>query len=290
MQISHATARANAGAWWPCWPSMVGHGLRRPAACLRVRRREIRVSLAGFHTGRDGAARQEPWLGLGQALTPNQIRDAVARANAGAWLGPGTHPSGLGVPNTHNGPCPKPAACPTPRRTAGLAPSHHLRSVRNATRRPGVVGQCGAVLWRTRAVSACPTRATRPALSRQRALCSGAQQGRLDLTACDPYGARRGSRAVRGSAELSCGVPGQSRRAQRAHELCRLHKCPGLRRHPWHSSTSLLGPTNERHDDPSSMELVRHREGAQRRPRALGRHDEPQRPEPPPASASCWYV
>ena len=32
LQISHATARANAGAWWPCWPLMVGHGSRRPAA------------------------------------------------------------------------------------------------------------------------------------------------------------------------------------------------------------------------------------------------------------------
>ena len=30
LQISHATARANAGAWWPCWPSMVGQGSRRP--------------------------------------------------------------------------------------------------------------------------------------------------------------------------------------------------------------------------------------------------------------------
>ena len=45
---------------------MIGHGSRRPAAqaearewCLRVRRRGICVSLAGFHTGRDRAARQD---------------------------------------------------------------------------------------------------------------------------------------------------------------------------------------------------------------------------------------
>ena len=50
--------------WRPWWPSMIGHGSRRPAAqaearewCLRVRRRGICVSLAGFHTGRDRAAR-----------------------------------------------------------------------------------------------------------------------------------------------------------------------------------------------------------------------------------------
>ena len=48
---------------------MVGHESRRPAAqpearewcaaCPRVRRRGIRVSLAGYHTGRDRAARQD---------------------------------------------------------------------------------------------------------------------------------------------------------------------------------------------------------------------------------------
>ena len=45
---------------------MIGHGSRRLAAkaearewCLRVRRRGICVSLAGFHTGRDRAARQD---------------------------------------------------------------------------------------------------------------------------------------------------------------------------------------------------------------------------------------
>ena len=34
-----------------------------------------------------------------------QTRDAAARAIAGAWLGLGTHPSGLGEHNAHNGPC-----------------------------------------------------------------------------------------------------------------------------------------------------------------------------------------
>ena len=47
------------------------------------------------------------WLGLG----------AAARANAGVWLGPGTHPSGLGEHNARDAPCPKTAACPTRRRT-----------------------------------------------------------------------------------------------------------------------------------------------------------------------------
>ena len=38
----------------------------------------------------------------------------------------------------------------------------------------------------------------------------------LDLTACDPYGARRVGRARRGGAELPRDAPGRSRRAQRA--------------------------------------------------------------------------
>ena len=91
-----------------------------------------------------------------------------------------------------------------PRHTAGLAGSHRLRSVRHATRRPGVVGRCGAAQRRTRAVSACSTRATCPALSRQRALLCAAAQGKLHLTACDRYGARRVSRAARGRAGRSC--------------------------------------------------------------------------------------
>ena len=51
--------------WWPWWPSMAGHGSRRRAAQAEARdwctarRRGICVSLAGFHTGRDRAARQD---------------------------------------------------------------------------------------------------------------------------------------------------------------------------------------------------------------------------------------
>jgi hypothetical protein len=170
------------------------------AACLLVSRREIRVSLAGFHTGRDRAARQEPLVRVRASL--NQISDAAARANAGAWLGPGTHPGGLGVLNARDTPCPQPAACPNPRRTAGAARSHRLRSVWSATRRPGAAGRYGAAQGCTRAVSACSTRATCPALSRQRALLCAAAQGKLHLTACDRYGARRVSRAAQGGTGL----------------------------------------------------------------------------------------
>ena len=214
MQISHATARANAGAWWPCWPSMVGHESRRPAAKPRLGSGVPHASVSAgveFACPWPASTRaatvppvRTPWLGLGQALTPNQISDAAVRANAGAWLGPGTHPSGLGVPNAHNGPCPKPAACPTRRRTAGPARPHHLRSARNATCEPGVVGRCGATQRRARVVSASTTRAIRPALSRPRTLRGSAQQCQLDRTACNRYGMQRVGRAVRDGAGRLC--------------------------------------------------------------------------------------
>jgi len=73
------------------------------------------------------------------------------------------------------------------------------------------------VLKRTRADSACPTRRTGLARSRQRALPPlGAQQGQLDVTASDGYGARRVSLSVRGGAGLPRDAPERSRRAQRA--------------------------------------------------------------------------
>ena len=81
------------------------------------------------------------------APRPSQIRDAAARANAGAWLGPGTHPGSLGEHKARDTLCSKPAACPAP---------------------------------------------------------PGAQQGQLDLTACDRYGARRVSRAAQGGTGLWC--------------------------------------------------------------------------------------
>ena len=155
-EISHATARANAGAWWPCWPSMVGHESRRPAAKPRLGSGVPHASVsAGVESACPWPAStraatvppvRTPWLGLGQALTPNQISDAAARANAGAWLGPGTHPSGLGVPNAHNGPCPKPAAYPyaaEDRSASSIAP---LRPVRNATCQPSGAARCRAAV------------------------------------------------------------------------------------------------------------------------------------------------
>ena len=54
--------------------------------------------------------------------------------------------------------------------------------------------------------------------------------------------------------------------AKGAHELHRLRMRLELRRHPWHSCTSLLGITNEQRDPPPSMEPVRHREGAAESP------------------------
>ena len=87
----------------------------------------------------------------------------------------------------------------------GPARSHRrLRSVRHATRRPGVVGRCGAAQGRTRAVSACSTRATRPARSRQSARLCAAAQGQLHLTTCDRLGARRVGRAVQGGRTGRC--------------------------------------------------------------------------------------
>ena len=142
--------------WWPWWPSMIGHESRRPAAKPRLGSGVPRASAsAGVESACPWPATtraatvppvRPPWLGLGQALTPSQIRDAAARANAGAWLGPGTHPGGLGVLNARDVPCPKPAECPAVRRCAGPAPPHRLRSARSATRRPGGTGRYGAVV------------------------------------------------------------------------------------------------------------------------------------------------
>ena len=75
-----------------------------------------------------------------------QIRDAAVRADAGEWLGPRAHPGGLGVRNARNAPCPNPEACPVPRRTPVQAQPHRLRSKRDATRRPGAAGGCGAAV------------------------------------------------------------------------------------------------------------------------------------------------
>jgi len=78
------------------------------------------------------------------------------------------------------------------------------RSCRSATRRRGRTQGRGSAQRRTRAPSACSTRATRSAQSRRRALPLAAQQVELDLTACGRCGPRRVGRAWRGGAELSC--------------------------------------------------------------------------------------
>ena len=78
------------------------------------------------------------------------------------------------------------------------------RSCRSATRRRGRTQGRGSAQRRTRAVSACSTRATRSAQSRRRALPLAAQQVELDLTACGRCGPRRVGRAWRGGAGQSC--------------------------------------------------------------------------------------
>ena len=65
---------------------------------------------------------------------------------AGEWLGHRAHPGGLGVRNARNAPCPKPAVSPAQWRAAGPAQPHRLRSKRDATRRPGAAGGCGAAV------------------------------------------------------------------------------------------------------------------------------------------------
>ena len=166
------------------------------------------------------------------------------------------------------------------------------RSCRSATRRRGLTQGRGSAQGRTRAVSACPRRATRSARSRQRALCSGAQQCQLHLTACDRYGARRVSRAAQGGTGLWCrpivwgeGPPPRGRTS-----------CPGCTCAS--SCTATHGTEARACWGQRTNSTTLHRPwspyatgtGPLRRPQALGRHDEPQSPEPPPGSACCWYV
>eukprot|EP00964_Phaeocystis_antarctica_P078417 scaffold48783_cov70-Phaeocystis_antarctica.AAC.4 len=153
--------------WWPWWPSTIGRESRRPTANPMLMRGYLCASasvgadsacLAGYHMGRDHTAHL-------RALV--QTSDAAARANAGVWLGLGAHPSGLGVHNAHNSPCPKPEVCPAHRRTTVKLDTYRLRSVRKPTRRPGTAERCGTASGRTRAASACTTHATRLARSRK---------------------------------------------------------------------------------------------------------------------------
>ena len=149
----------------------------------------------------------------------------------------------------------------------------HARLCRPATRRRGLTQGRGSAHGRTRAVSACSTRTTGLARSRQRALLCAAAQGQPHLIACDRHGARRVGRAVRGGRTGRCLVPacggGPLPKARTS--------CPGcacsleLRRHSWHGVTSLLVPTSDRRDLPPSMEPVRHRNGAAASPKAARR-------------------
>ena len=130
---------------------------------------------------------------------------------------------GSGVPRASSSAGVK-SACPWPAstRAATVPPVRNpwlglgQALTRSATRRRGLTQGRGSAPGRTRAVSACSTRATRLALSRQRALTPGAQQGQLDLAACDRLGARRVGQARRGGTGLPSDAPGRSRRAQRA--------------------------------------------------------------------------
>ena len=137
------------------------------------------------------------------------------------------------------------------------------RSCRSATRRRGRTQGRGSAWRRTRAPSACSTRATRSAKSRWRALPLAAQQVELDLTACGRCGPRRVGRAWRGGAELWCwavarggGPPPRARTS-----LPRLHMRLELRRHPWHWGTSLLGKTSDRRDAQRPWSDPPHRDG-----------------------------
>ena len=170
--------------------------------------------------------------------------------------------------------------------------SHRLRSSRNATCEPGVMGRCGATRGRTRAVSACPTRAVYPALSRPRTLRGGGQECQLDRTACARYGTQRVGRAVRGGAgrlcwAIACGG-GPPPRARTSCPGCACAWSCGathgtVARACW--CRRAIGATLHRPWSPYATGT-----GPLRRPQALGRHDEAQRPEPPPARACCWYL
>ena len=66
--------------------------------------------------------------------------------------------------------------------------------------------------------------------------------------------------------------------------------CHGLRRHPWHTTTSLLVPTNSRRDAPPSMEPVLHQNGAAGSPKAARTARRATEPEQGGAIACYWYV
>ena len=109
---------------------------------------------------------------------------------------------------------------------------------------------------------------------------------------CDRLGARRVGRAVQGGRAGRCWVPacggGPLPKARTSCPGCACAWSCGAThgteaRACW--CRRAIGATLQR---PWSALLTA--TGPQRRPQALGRHDAPQRPEPPPASACCWYL
>ena len=132
--------------------------MRRGRSRVGVDRLELTSSRIIHHLPRLSAAALAECVGstacprhtaVPSSISPPAIRterDASPGRGGAVWGCPGTHPGSLGVPNARDAPRPKPAACPAPRRTAGPARPHRLRSVRTATRRLGGVGRCGAVV------------------------------------------------------------------------------------------------------------------------------------------------
>jgi hypothetical protein len=175
-----------------------------------------------------------------------QIRDVAARANTGAWIRPVAHPDGLGVaqralPEAGSMPYP-----PTHSNASSISPPA-IGAERDASaERGGPVQDCpgahpGGLGEHKARDTLCPKPA---ACHTPRRIAMPARPHRWNAT-CQPGGAGR------------CGAvwychDGRSRVVEASfkgpQELHRLHECIVLRRHPWHSGTSLLGKTSNRRD------------------------------------------
>ena len=119
---------------------------------------------------------------------------------------PGVHPGRFGEHNARNVPCPKPAVCPTLRRTAGPARSHHMRSAR--TRRVGRAWRGGAELWCW--VIACG----RGPPPRARTSCPGCTCASSCCTTHGPEARACWGRRATGGAPAACGARSTSRRGR----------------------------------------------------------------------------
>ena len=143
-------------------------------------------------------------------------------------------------------------------RVIGLG-AHALVQIRDAAAGRQRMG--GARAWgRTRAVSASATRATRLARSRQCALRSGAQQGQLDLTACDRHETRRVGRAVWGCRAGRSRVAEVLRqRRARAAQAAHVPRAAAPPMALWHGSVATDRRPARR---PPSVKYASHRNGA----------------------------